>query len=33
MLRTPYGKQKVATYKKNGDSGSSLFGRGTDDIA
>jgi serine/threonine protein phosphatase PrpC len=33
MLRTPYGKQKLTTYKKNGDSGSCLFGRGSDDIA
>ena len=33
MLRSPAGKSKLQTYKKNGDSGASLFGRGTDDIA
>lgn len=33
MLRTPFGKQKLQTYKKNADSGASMFGRGTDDIA
>jgi len=33
MLRTPEGKQKLKTYKKNADSGASLFGRDGDDVA
>ncbi|CDW91807.1 protein phosphatase 2c [Stylonychia lemnae] len=33
MLQTTYGKQKLQSYKKNSDSGPSLFGRGGDDIA
>jgi serine/threonine protein phosphatase PrpC len=33
MLLTTYGKSKLNSYKKNTDSGSSLFGRGSDDIA
>lgn len=33
MLLTPYGKQKLKTYKKESDSGSSIFGSNNDDIA
>lgn len=33
MLLTPYGKSKLSSYRKNNDSSSSLFGRGSDDIA
>ena len=33
MLQTPQGKSKLQSYKKNNDSGPSLFNRGSDDIA
>lgn len=33
MLKTSYGKTKLQSYKKNNDSSSSLFGRGSEDIA
>lgn len=33
MLKTTYGKSKLQSYKKNGDSGPSLFGRSSEDIA
>ena len=33
MLKTSYGKQKLQSYKKNSDSGATLFGRQSEDIA
>lgn len=33
MIKTDYGKTKLQSYKKNNDSGASLFGRQNDDIA
>ena len=33
MLKTSYGKTKLQSYKKSNDTTSSLFGRGSEDIA
>ena len=33
MLMSPYGKQKLKSYKKDGDASSSLFGSSNEDIA